>query len=49
VENILSLFLPSTKTTTINRYTGIEEESGGMAVMTQLAIPLPSFGIKWHF
>lgn len=49
IENILSLLLPATKTTIVNRYTGIEEEAGGMAVMTGLAIPLPSFGIKWHF
>jgi hypothetical protein len=49
VENILSLFLPKANATVVNRYTGIEEEAGGMAVMTGLAIPLPSFGVKWHF
>ncbi|MDR3171868.1 MAG: TonB-dependent receptor plug domain-containing protein [Treponema sp.] len=49
VENILALFLPSIKSTVVNRYTGAEEEAGGMAVMTQLAMPLPSFGIKWSY
>ncbi|GHV21356.1 hypothetical protein FACS189494_06620 [Spirochaetia bacterium] len=49
VENILVMMLPSTKTSIVNRYTGTEEDAGGMAVMTQLAIPLPSIGAKWHF
>ncbi|GHT97109.1 hypothetical protein FACS1894142_0850 [Spirochaetia bacterium] len=49
VENILSPLLPSAKTTIVNPYTGIEETAGGMAVMTQLAMPLPSFGIKWSY
>jgi hypothetical protein len=49
VENSLALFLPSTKTTIVNPYTGQEETAGGMAVMTQLAMPLPSFGVKWSY
>ncbi|MDR0876459.1 MAG: Plug domain-containing protein [Treponema sp.] len=49
VDNILALMLPSTKTTMANRYTGAEEETGGMAVMTQLAMPMPSFGVKWSY
>jgi hypothetical protein len=49
IENILALALPSLRTTTVNRYTGTEEELGGMAVMTQLSMPLPSFGVKWQF
>ncbi|GHT65600.1 hypothetical protein FACS1894110_07870 [Spirochaetia bacterium] len=49
VENLLAPLLPSTKTTVINPYTGTAEEAGGMAVMTELAIPLPSFGVKWSY
>jgi hypothetical protein len=49
VDNTLALLLPSTKTTMVNRYTGEEEEAGGMAVMTQLAMPMPSFGVKWSY
>ncbi|GMO13287.1 MAG: hypothetical protein Ta2A_24000 [Treponemataceae bacterium] len=49
VENILGMFLPSTKTTVINPYTGAKETAGGMAVMTELAIPLPSIGVKWKW
>jgi hypothetical protein len=49
VENVLGPLLPSTKSTVINPYTGAKEEAGGMAVMTELAIPLPSFGVKWRY
>jgi hypothetical protein len=49
VDNTLALLLPSTKTTMVNRYTGAVEETGGMAVMTQLAMPMPSFGVKWSY
>ncbi|GHV77281.1 hypothetical protein AGMMS49942_21020 [Spirochaetia bacterium] len=49
VENILGPLLPSVKTIVINPYTGAEETAGGMAVMRELAIPLPSLGVKWRF
>jgi hypothetical protein len=49
VENILSPLLPSVKTIVINPYSGAEETAGGMAVMRELAIPLPSLGVKWRF
>jgi hypothetical protein len=49
VENILGPLLPSVKTIVINPYTGAEETAGGMAVMKELAIPLPSVGVKWRF
>jgi hypothetical protein len=37
------------KTVVINPYSGAEETAGGMAVMKELAIPLPSLGVKWRF
>lgn len=49
VENLLGPLLPSIKSAVINPYTGAEETAGGMAVMTELAIPLPSFGVKWSY
>jgi hypothetical protein len=49
IENTLALALPSLRTTTVNRYTGKEEEAGGMTVMTQLSMPIPYFGVKWNF
>jgi hypothetical protein len=49
MENSLALFLPSLKSSAVNRYTGKVEEAGGMAVMTELSMPMPSFGFKWSF
>ncbi|GHV17740.1 TonB-dependent receptor [Spirochaetia bacterium] len=49
VENLLSPLLPSVKTIVVNPYTGAKESAGGMAVMSELAIPLPSFGVKWSY
>jgi hypothetical protein len=49
VENTLAMMLPSIKSSMVNRYTGQIEEAGGMAVMTQLSMPMPSFGAKWSF
>jgi hypothetical protein len=49
VENALSLIYQPKKSTTLNPYTGQEEEGGSDTAYFELPIPMISFGFKWTY
>lgn len=49
VENALSLVYQPKKSTTLNPYTGEEEESNNNTASFELPIPMISFGFKWTY
>jgi hypothetical protein len=49
VENMLSLIYRPKKSTTLNPYTGKEEESSNNLPSFELPIPMVSFGFKWSY
>jgi hypothetical protein len=49
VENALSLVYRPKRSTTLNPYTGKEEESGTDTSVFELPIPMVSFGFKWTY